>query len=36
LYTEEEGRSDLEIQLTLLERGAGEEMDVQLDDILVA
>lgn len=36
LYTKEEGQSDLEVQLTLMDRGTGEEMGIQLDGILVA
>lgn len=36
LYTKEEGQSDLEVQLTLTDRGTGEEMGIQLDGILVA
>jgi len=36
LYTKEEGRSDLELQLTLTDHGAGTDMGVELDGILVA
>lgn len=35
LYTEEEGRSDLEIRLTLIDTGVEGMMKVELDDILV-
>ena len=36
LYTEEDGASDLELRLTLVDHGPSGGIQVQLDDLLVA